>query len=179
VCKDIYITLTMTGTYISKLLNIFYKKEYVHTSIAFDEELENMYSFGRRNMLIPIIGGLVKEDISKGIFTKHEIKCEILRITVTEEQYVCIEELINNYMKDYYKYKYNLIGLIFIYLNIKYERRTHFTCSQFLAMVLEKSDIYKFEESWSLIKPMDFEKLRNIEIIYKGTLKNYRKIWRK
>lgn len=174
-CKDIYIVLTMTGTCISRILNKFYEEEYVHVSIALDKELNEMYSFGRRSNIMPLIGGLVKEDINSKVFTEHVTKCEVLKITVKEQQYVYIKELISKCLKDYDKYRYNLIGLIPMYLNKRYERQTHFTCSQFVAFILEKSDVYKFKGNWSLAKPMDFEKLKNIDVTYKGLLKDYRK----
>lgn len=46
--KDIYIVLTGTGTAFSGLIKWFTKAELNHASIAFDHELREVYSFGRK-----------------------------------------------------------------------------------------------------------------------------------
>ena len=47
--KKIYIVLTYTGTILSRIIKVFTKKEYSHVSIALDQDLKYMYSFGRLN----------------------------------------------------------------------------------------------------------------------------------
>ncbi len=55
--------LTFTGTILSRVVKLYTKKEYSHVSIALDENLEEMYSFGRLNPYIAFIGGFVREGI--------------------------------------------------------------------------------------------------------------------
>ena len=45
--RKIYIVLTYTGTFLSKIIRMYTKEEYAHVSISFNENLEEMYSFGR------------------------------------------------------------------------------------------------------------------------------------
>ena len=45
--KKIYIVLTYTGTFLSRIVNIYTGKKYSHVSISLDKNLEYMYSFGR------------------------------------------------------------------------------------------------------------------------------------
>lgn len=47
--KKIYIILTFTGTALSRIIKFATKVEFAHVSIALDEELNEMYSFGRIN----------------------------------------------------------------------------------------------------------------------------------
>ena len=62
--KKIYIVLTYTGTILSRLVKYYTKKEYSHVSISLDENLEEMYSFGRLNAYIPFIGGIAATGIA-------------------------------------------------------------------------------------------------------------------
>lgn len=47
--KDVYIVLTGTGTAFSGFIKWFTKADLNHASIAFDSELREVYSFGRKN----------------------------------------------------------------------------------------------------------------------------------
>ena len=51
--KQIYIVLTHTGTALSTIIKYYTKDEFSHVSISLDEELEEMYSFGRLNPYNP------------------------------------------------------------------------------------------------------------------------------
>lgn len=58
--KTIYIVLTDTGTLLSKAIGMYTRKDLNHASIAFDKELTEMYSFGRKQRHNPFVGGFVK-----------------------------------------------------------------------------------------------------------------------
>ena len=46
--KKIYIVLAHTGTLLSRIIKMKTGAEYTHSSIALDENLDEMYSFGRK-----------------------------------------------------------------------------------------------------------------------------------
>lgn len=50
--KDVYIVLTGTGTTFSGFIKWFTKADLNHASIAFDSELREVYSFGRKKCTI-------------------------------------------------------------------------------------------------------------------------------
>ena len=83
--KKIYIVLTDTGTLLSKAIGLYTRKDLNHASIAFDEELNEMYSFGRKQRHNPFVGGFVKENAAEGIF--QEADCIIFSCQVSDEQY--------------------------------------------------------------------------------------------
>ena len=64
VLRKIYIVLTYTGTILSRIVKFYTGKEYSHVSIALDENLEEMYSFGRLHPYVAFIGGFVHERIN-------------------------------------------------------------------------------------------------------------------
>ena len=66
--KKIYLVLTHTGTILSRIIRIYTKDEFTHVSISLDDELNEMYSFGRLNPYNPFLGGFVHENINYGTF---------------------------------------------------------------------------------------------------------------
>lgn len=46
--KEIYVLLTDTGTVLTKIIRSFTKDPLNHASIAFDQDLNEVYSFGRK-----------------------------------------------------------------------------------------------------------------------------------
>ena len=65
--KYIYLVLTKTGTWLSKLICTFSQIKYAHSSISFDGSFTKMYSFGRTNSDNPFSGGFVEESLFEGV----------------------------------------------------------------------------------------------------------------
>ena len=59
--KQLYIVISQTGTLLSRILKALTGAEYNHASISLSEDLEEMYSFGRRYPYNPFWGGFVME----------------------------------------------------------------------------------------------------------------------
>ena len=59
--KKIYFVLTYTGTILSKIVHIYTKQEFCHSSLSLDKDLNEMYSFARFKYHTPLIGGFTKE----------------------------------------------------------------------------------------------------------------------
>ena len=51
--RKVYIVLSQTGTVLSRILKLYTRSPYNHSSIALTEDLEVMYSFGRLNPYNP------------------------------------------------------------------------------------------------------------------------------
>ena len=75
--KKIYIVLTFTGTMLSRVVHIYTKQEFYHSSLSLDKDLNEMYSFGRYWAYNPFIGGFVKEEIDSGTFKRFYKLIEI------------------------------------------------------------------------------------------------------
>ncbi|WP_019639725.1 hypothetical protein [Paenibacillus fonticola] len=67
---QIYILLSSRRTIVTKMIGLYTRAPYNHASIAFDSELREVYSFGRKHPLIPVFGGIVKENIHSVVFEK-------------------------------------------------------------------------------------------------------------
>lgn len=170
--KRIYIILTYTGTFLSKLVKIYTKHEFSHVSISLDQNLTQMYSFGRLNPYNPFVGGFVHEYIDKGTFKRFkETTAKVISFTISDEQYEKIQDIIYDMSKEADKYSFNLIGLIAVALNMKIRIKNTFYCAEFVKYVLENAGVD--EKLPEIIKPEDFNKLIGIQEEYKGLLKEY------
>lgn len=172
--ENIYIVLTHTGTTLSKIIKTYTKDEFSHISIALDEKLEKMYSFGRLKPYNPLIGGFVHERIESGTFKRFEntTEAEIYLLKIEEEQYEKIKGTIEEMVKQKEKYTFNMIGLVAVAFHKRIRFKNSFYCAEFVKYVLEKANITtNLPET---IKPESFKNLANIKLIYKGKLKHFK-----
>ena len=171
--KKIYIVLTHTGTFLSRIIKSYTKKEFSHVSISLDKDLNEMYSFGRLNPYNPVNAGFVHEEIDVGTFKRFKnTKAEVYSLDVTIKQYKKIVNLIKNFKKHKNEYKFNIIGLFGVAFHKKIRKKNSFYCAEFVKYVLEKCDVdIKLPE---LIKPMDFKNIEKLKLLYHGKLKNYK-----
>lgn len=170
--KKVYLVLTYTGTILSKIIKYYTKEEYAHVSISLDEDLEEMYSFGRLFPYIAFIGGFVHERINEGTFKRFKnTQAKICTIEVTDEQYEKLRELIYTFKTNKGLYRFNTIGLAGVVLKKKIKRKNYFYCAEFVKYALEETGIT--EDLPEIIRPQNFGEIKNIEICYKGRLKEY------
>lgn len=122
--KKIYIVLTYTGTFLSKIIKIYTRKEYSHVSIALDSNLNQMYSFGRLNPYTPIFAGFVHEKIDEGTFKRFKkTKCKVYSLEIEEDKYEKAVQVIEAIQRNKKSYSFNTIGLILAALNIKVKEK--------------------------------------------------------
>lgn len=170
--KKIYIVLTYTGTILSRVIKKYTKDEFAHVSIALDQNLDKMYSFGRLNPYIPFIGGFVHENIKWGTFKRFSnTTARIYSLEVTEKQYKDLQYVIECIQNNRKGYKFNIIGLFAVGFNIRIRRKFCFYCAEFVKYVLEKANIKT--ELPDMIKPEDFKNIKNLNIRYQGKLRDY------
>lgn len=170
--KKIYIILSYSGTIPSKIIKIFTHYKYSHVSLALKNNINIMYSFGRKKVNNPFDGGFIIENKKGEFYEKfNNTKCIILELEINNQQYKKLIKLIKKYKKDINIYRYDIIGLVLRIFNIKLNREKHSVCTEFIAKLLEESGIYKFNKK--LIKPIDFMGIPNKKIIYQGNLSKY------
>ncbi|MBC5635551.1 hypothetical protein H8S33_01810 [Ornithinibacillus sp. BX22] len=171
--RTIYFIFTDTGTYLSRMINLYTNKSLNHVSIGFDHELKEVYSFGRVNPKNPFSGGFVREDI-RGEFLKHA-NSAIYALNVTELEYVQIRHHIKEIEKRSADYKYNFIGLLGIAFKIEIRRKNAFFCSQFVATVMQDTDSFKLSKPTNLVTPSDIRENTELKLLYQGRLGDYPK----
>lgn len=172
--KKIYLILTHTGTTLSTIIKCYTKDEFSHVSIALDKELNTMYSFGRLRPNNPFIGGFVHEGIGFGTFKRFKnTQSEIYSLEIADNKYEKIKEEIKKFESNKEKYKFNIIGLFAVSINKKIHYKDTFYCAEFVKYLFEK---VKIDNNLpDIIRPQDFKKLKDIELVYSGKLKDYKK----
>ena len=171
--KNIYIVMTQTGTLLSRLIKGYTGCEYAHVSISLDKNLDEMYSFGRLNPYNPFWGGFIHERVNSGTFKRFKNTIAgIVELEVTDEQYNNLRNIIKKMEERINPYRFNILGLILVGFNIKYEMEDHFYCAEFLKYLFEECNIEN--NLPRLVAPDDFKNLKGIKYIYKGKLSEYR-----
>ena len=171
--KKIYVILSHTGTILSRIIRLNTGAEYTHASIALDENLKKMYSFGRLHPYIAFFGGFVRESKNFGTFKRFKnTQVSILEIEITENQFEKIKHQIAYMKKNKRKYSFNYLGLLLAAVNKRCYSRDHFYCSEFVKFILEQGDI-DLSNLPEVTKPEDLKYIKNAKIIYKGYLSKY------
>lgn len=171
--KEVYIILTQSGTYFSRLLKVFTGDEFNHASICLDKNFKEFYSFGRLKVNNPFIGGFVKENAFTHVFGKFErVPCMVIKKEISEHQYNKIRALINTFARRSYIYGYDYINLALAKTFFRVSHRKRFFCSEFVAHLFKKANVSipKIPEK---MKPYDFTEMDDVEVIYKGELKEW------
>jgi len=168
----LYIVLTRPKTVISKLIQLFKKDEYTHASISLNKGLDEMYSFARKYTHNPFIGIFKRENINKGLYKVHKVLPGlIMEVEVSKEQYEKVQELIESFIANSQRYKYNYKGLLYSVFNKEAANNDYrFMCSEFVYYLLKESQITDFHIPRNLVRPQSLLNIRN-RIIFKGNLK--------
>lgn len=167
----IYLVFTDTGTYLSKLINFFSKQSLNHVSLAFDIDLKDLYSFGRKQPRNPFSGGFVCEDITGHLLVNAS--CAVYSYTVSKEDYEKMLSYIEDFKQEQHKYRYNFLGLLGVLFNIDLKRERAFFCSQFVATVLRSTNSIQLSKPSCFITPSDLRNELDLQLIYQGILANY------
>ena len=80
----------------------------------------------------------------------------ICRIRCTTEQKKYIEQELYRAMEQRFSYHYTILGLPFILMNIPFYQKNHYTCSSYLARLLEQAGVCRWDKHFSLVTPKDF-----------------------
>lgn len=172
--RKLYLLLSHTGSFVSKCINLYTKDPYTHASIALDERLENLYSFGRIKPHNPLIAGFVKEDIDNGTYQRFlNTTCALYSIEISELQYRLLKAELDRFINADVRYGYNLLGMFGFMVNRPIVRKNSYFCSQFVAEVLQNSGIHLVDKDASLTAPNDFRLSEQVQLVYEGNLFEY------
>ena len=171
--KKVYILLSRTPSVPSKLIRLFSRKKYTHSSIAIEPATDKFCSYGRRRLNNVFIGGLVREDTRGGLFKRFpDSPCELFVLEVSDESYEKIKGLIEFHFENYDKCKYKFSALLFMPLRAKKKLGLKLVCSQFVAKLLYESGACELPRHPALMQPVDFISVANVRSIYAGEIKN-------
>ena len=169
--KTLYIFLTRSGTLLSNLVYRLTGAQYTHISLAFDEDLSTLYSSTRKNGYTMFPAGPSREYLNRGVFLMREnIPCALYALEVTDEAYTRAKRRTQHMMHHGELYRFNSLGLLLCWMHIRWQRRRHYFCSQFVSEVLEKSGAMELPKDSTLMHPNDYAQLPQLKCLYEGCL---------
>lgn len=169
--EDIYIVLTGTGTLFSQTIKWFTKAPLNHASLSFDEDLKEVYSFGRKKVNNPFLSGFIQENFQAPFL--HQAHCAVYRCKVGSHNYERMYQFVTEMRKNRERYKYHLLGLIGVLINKRIPRQDAYFCSHFVASVLEQSSFRPLNKPAHFVTPEDFANTLSSNEIYRGTVSGY------
>ncbi|SHH57891.1 hypothetical protein SAMN02745823_00355 [Sporobacter termitidis DSM 10068] len=138
----IYIVLSETPTGFGRVIRYFGKIKYNHASIAFDEKLRQLYSFGRRQYKNPLNAGLIREYPERFSLRRFSrVNVRIYRISVTREQYLLGKNRIREIRHDRDGYLYNLFSVLSFPLLKGFHTYKAYSCAEFVAHMVRTMGI--------------------------------------
>lgn len=169
--RDVYILLTRSTTYFSRLIGAVTSDNYTHASIGLEGINGKFYSFGRKNIHMMLPGGFVEEHIQYEKIYSGLTKYALYKIKVTEEDYQRILDYIKSIKKRQREYAYNILGVLAIFFGLSIKRRHHFYCSQFVAATLKQSrELEKDIPDINKVRPEELLTIPNIQMISSGCI---------
>ncbi len=169
--KSVYILLTRTDTFMSRIIAAVTQARYTHASLSLDYGLNRMYSFGRLYAYFPFIGCFKREETTSGVYARfRRSPCVLFELKVTETSYNAICAHIGELERHASRYKYNLLGLFTNYIGLPVRREHHYFCSEFVADTLVRGDALRLARDPSLVRPSDFLEMVELKPVFAGTI---------
>lgn len=169
----LYFALVDTPGFFATLIRSFIKQDYIHVVLSMDEDFEEAYTVGRRHPSIPLFAGFTQEHIPQVLRAFPNARYKIFSIPCEIEVKARIhEELIECY-RHRFQYHYCIIGLLFVLLDKPFYQKNHYTCSSYIARLLEDHGMPLFNKHFSLVNPKDFMNLADTELIFEGKLQDF------
>ncbi len=171
--EKVYIVLSQTGSIVSRILKLVTRAPYNHSSIAFTEDLNAMYSFGRLRPYNPFVGGFVEESLNRGTFKRfRDTKIMVLELEVHPDAREQCRAVIDRMMRNRRRYRYNYEGLFLAAVHIHYERSNCYYCSEFVKELAETMELDGADTLPSIAKPVHLLNLKH-RVVYVGRMQDY------
>lgn len=172
--RQIYLVISQSGSWLSRLLKVITGAEYNHVSISFSPDLVTMYSFGRLHPYNPFWGGFVVESPHRGTFKRFsETRALVFSLPVSAEAHDRIARTIQVMLSEQAAYHYNYVGLVLAAAHIRYRPDKSYYCSEFIKELLSRSCVAGTEQLPAIVQPIHFLTMPGIHLIYCGYLRNY------
>ncbi len=163
----IYILLTRSGTWFSRLIHLATQDNYTHASIGLDGPRGPFYSFARKYRYLALPAGLVEEHVT---VYRRTVPCCLYALKVTEDTYMRLRQQLNTMYAHRESYHYSVLGALACYFHLPLQRSCHYFCSQFVAGLLEECGAVELPKPPTLLRPADLCHLEDLYPVHQGLL---------
>lgn len=168
--KTVYILLTRSGTWFSRLIHLATADRYTHASIGLDGPEGPFYSFARLDPRFALPAGLVQERLDRRPLNQKAVPWCLCELEVSPQAYEHLRQQLSSMYAKREQYHYNLLGALGCYFHQPLRREHHYFCSQFVASLLEESGAAELGKCPGLVRPVDFCSLRGLRAMRQGVL---------
>lgn len=166
----IYIAFVDTPGVFAAMIRKYLKQKYIHIVISGDAMLTDAYSVGRRNPAVPFFAGFEKEDKEKILGAFPEAAYRICELSCTlEQKHKIMEKLYADYQRRFHIH-YAVCGLPFIVMGVPFYLKNRYTCSSYIAKLLQENGITVSKKHFSLVTPKDFLEYGEMKTVFEGFL---------
>lgn len=166
----IYIAFVDTPGIFAALIRKFLKQRYVHVVISGDAMLEEAYSVGRRNPAVPFFAGFEKEEKDKILHRFPTAAYRICKLDCTLEQKQKIMKRLHTDYDKRFHIHYAVCSLPFLVMGIPFYLKNQYTCSSYIAKLLQENGIPISKKHFSVVTPKDFFAYREMNVVFEGPL---------
>ena len=165
----VFIVLTYSDNPIGIAIRKFTGAEWSHCLIAFNPELDPMYSFATRTQLSNeklSKMGFVYQNSKDNFYALKKSKYVVYVMFVNKAAITAMKNRCQYFMNHEKESKYDFKGLIDIFRGKDTESHRKYFCSRFVAEILAQG--VKLDKLPSLYQPEDFKNFNNISLVNAG-----------
>ncbi len=171
--EHIYIAMVNTPGLFAAVIRRFIRQKYIHVVIGMDAELKEAYSFGRRNPRIPLFAGFEREDKRKILRAFPTAEYMVCELECSREQKEGIQERLREDYRKRFRLHYAVAGLPFLVAGRPFYLKNQYTCSSYIARILQENQIRISGKHFSLVTPKDFYLYPEKKVIFEGRLAEF------
>lgn len=172
----VYIVLYAHNSIVGKTIRKLTHQPYSHSAIAFNTDMNNLYSFGNRMISDSNGNSHRKFGAGRESFVKKDGKWNypestpyaIYAIWLNMESIAKMKKRIHSIFSKPDEYRFSYDGLIKYYLNISSESNYKMFCSQFVASILALGT--PLDKLPSLYSPYELKNIKDVHFIEDGVL---------
>ena len=165
--RTIYILLTRSGTWFSRLIHFATQDSDGHASIGLDGPDGPFYSFARKYRYLALPAGLVEEQVTA---YRRGVPCCLYELKVSQKAYLRLRQRLQSMYVQREDYHYSVLGAFACYFNLSLQRQHHYFCSQFVAGLLEDCGALELPKPPTLLRPADFCGVKGLRAVHQGPL---------
>ena len=165
--RAVYILLTRSGTWFSRLIHFATRDDYTHASIGLDGPAGPFYSFARKHERFALPAGLVKERVTD---RRRADPCCLYELTVSQETYSQLRRRLSCMYAQREEYHYSVLGTLACWFNLPLQRRHHYFCSQFVAELLQDCGAAELPKPPALLRPSDLCRVNGLRAVHQGCI---------